>query len=131
MLKSLNVVKSQYAPKDKNALWLKTEGGNASLYWFDGMQWVALTSGQTDGVETYSELIVGDTDEIRKANLSKLRPGSQLVKISSRYGVAFYRPNAGGFASATIGNGIMVKYSISGLGGVTEIIDDENIDANA
>ena len=44
MLKSLNVVKSQYAPKDKNALWLKAEGGNASLYWFDGMQWVALTS---------------------------------------------------------------------------------------
>lgn len=131
MLKSLNVVKSQYAPKDKNALWLKAEGGNASLYWFDGMQWVALTSGQTDGVETYSELIVGDTDEIRKANLSKLRPGSQLVKISSRYGVAFYRPNAGGFASATIGDGIMVKYSISGLGGVTEIIEDENIDANA
>lgn len=131
MLKSLNVVKSQYAPKDKNALWLKAEGGNTSLYWFDGMQWVALTSGHTEGVETYKELIVGDTDEIRKANLSKLRPGSQLVKISSRYGVAFYRPNAGGFASATIGDGIMVKYRISGLGGVTEIIEDENIDANA
>ena len=131
MLKSLNVIKSQYAPKDKSALWLKTEGGNASLYWFDGMQWVALTSRQTDGVETYSELIVGDTDEIRKANLSKLRHGSQLVKISSRYGVAFYRPNAGGFASATIGDGIIVKYSISGLGGVTEIIEDENVDANA
>ena len=131
MLKSLNVVKSQYAPKDKNALWLKAEGGNASLYWFDGMQWVALTSGNTEGVETYKELIVGDTDEIRKANLSKLRPGSQLVKISSRYGVAFYRPNAGGFASATIGDGIIVKYSISGLGGVTEIIEDENVDANA
>lgn len=131
MLKSLNVVKSQYAPKDKNALWLKAEGGNASLYWFDGMQWVALTSGNTEVAETYTELIVGDTDEIRKANLSKLRPGSQLVKISSRYGVAFYRPNAGGFASATIGDGIMVKYSISGLGGVTEIIEDENIDANA
>ena len=131
MLKSLNVVKSQYAPKDKSALWLKTEGGNASLYWFDGMQWVALTSGQTEGVETYSELIVGDTDEIRKANLSKLRRGSQLAKINSRYGVAFYRPNVGGFASATIGDGIMVKYSISGLGGVTEIIENENIDANA
>ena len=131
MLKSLNVVKSQYAPKDKNALWLKAEGGNASLYWFDGIQWVALTSGNTEVTETYTELIVGDTDEIRKANLSKLRPGSQLVKISSRYGVAFYRPNAGGFASATIGDGIMVKYSISGLGGVTEIIEDENIDANA
>ena len=129
MLKNLNVIKSQYAPKDKNALWLKAGGGNASLYWFDGMQWVALTSGQTDGVETYKELIVGDTDEIRKANLSKLRPGSQLVKIGSRYGVAFYRPNAGGFASATIGDGIMVKYSISGLGGVTEIIEDGNIDA--
>lgn len=131
MLKSLNVIKSQYAPKDKNALWLKTEGGNASLYWFDGMQWVALISGNTEVAETYKELIVGDTDEIRKANLSKLRPGSQLVKISSRYGVAFYRPNAGGFASATIGDGIMVKYSISGLGGVTEIIENENIDANA
>lgn len=131
MLKSLNVIKSQYAPKDKNALWLKTEGGNASLYWFDGMQWVALTSGNTEGVETYTELIVGDTDEIRKANLSKLRPGSQLVKIRSRYGVAFYRPNIGGYASATIGDGIMIKYSISGLGGVTEIIENENIDANA
>lgn len=129
MLKSLNVVKSQYAPKDKNALWLKAEGGNASLYWFDGMQWVALISGNTEVTETYTELIVGDTDEIRKANLSKLRPGSQLVKISSRYGVAFYRPNAGGFASATIGDGIMVKYSISGLGGVTEVIEDGNIDA--
>lgn len=129
MLKSLNVVKSQYEPKDKNALWLKSEGGNASLYWFDGMQWVALISGNTEVAETYKELIVGDTDEIRKANLSKLRPGSQLVKISSRYGVAFYRPNAGGFASATIGDGIMVKYSISGLGGVTEVIEDGNIDA--
>ena len=131
MLKSLNVVKSQYAPKDKNALWLKAEGGNASLYWFDGMQWVALTSGNTGVTETYTELIVGDTDEIRKVNLSRLRPGSQLTKIGSCYGVAFYRPNAGGFASATIGDGIMVKYSISGLGGVTEIIEDENIDANA
>ena len=131
MLKSLNVVKSQYAPKDKNALWLKAEGGNASLYWFDGMQWVALTSGNTGVTETYTELIVGDTDEIRKANLSRLRPGSQLTKIGSCYGVAFYRINAGGFASATIGDGIMVKYSISGLGGVTEIIEDENIDANA
>ena len=131
MLKSLNVVKSQYAPKDKNALWLKAEGGNASLYWFDGIQWVALTSGNTEVAETYTELIVGDTDEIRKANLSRLRSGSQLAKISNRYGVAFYRPNAGGFASATIGDGIMVKYSISGLGGVTEIIEDENIDANA
>ena len=131
MLKSLNVVKSQYAPKDKNALWLKAEGGNASLYWFDGIQWVALTSGNTEVTETYTELIVGDTDEIRKANLSRLRTGSQLAKINSRYGVAFYRPNAGGFASATIGDGIMVKYSISGLGGVTEIIEDENIDANA
>lgn len=131
MLKSLNVVKSQYAPKDNNALWLKAEGGNASLYWFDGMQWVALISGNTEVAETYKELIVGDTDEIRKANLSKLRPGSQLVKISSRYGVAFYRPNAEGFASVTLGDGIMVKYNISGLGGVTEIIEDENIDANA
>lgn len=131
MLKSLNIIKSQYAPKDKSALWLKSEGGNASLYWFDGMQWVALISGNTEVAETYKELIVGDTDEIRKANLSRLRPGSQLVKISSRYGVAFYRPNAGGFASATIGDGIMVKYSISGLGGVTEIIENENIDANA
>lgn len=131
MLKSLNVIKSQYAPKDKNALWLKAEGGNASLYWFDGMQWVALISGNTEVAETYTELIVGDTDEIRKANLSKLRPGSQLVKIGFRYGVAFYRPNAGGFASATIGDGIMVKYNISGLGGVTEIIEGENIDANA
>ena len=131
MLKSLNVVKSQYAPKDKNALWLKAEGGNASLYWFDGIQWVALTSGNTEVTETYTELIVGDTDEIRKANLSRLRTGSQLTKIGSRYGVAFYRPNAGGFASATIGDGIMVKYSISGLGGVTEIIEDGNIDAIA
>lgn len=129
MLKSLNVVKSQYAPKDKNALWLKAEGGNASLYWFDGMQWVALISGNTEVTETYTELIVGDTDEIRKANLSKLRPGSQLVKISSCYGVAFYRINVGGFASATIGDGIMVKYNISGLGGVTEVIEDGNIDA--
>lgn len=130
-MKNLNVIKSQYAPKDKSALWLKSEGGNASLYWFDGMQWVALTSGHTEGVETYTELIVGDTDEIRKANLSRLRSGSQLVKIGFHYGVAFYRINAGGFASATIGDGIMVKYRISGLGGVTETIEDKNIDANA
>lgn len=127
MLKSLNVVKSQYAPKDKNALWLKTEGGNASLYWFDGMQWVALTSGQTDGVETYSELIVGDTDEIRKANLSKLRPGSQLVKISADYGlfgygVALYDPESGGTASVNVGDGRRVTYTISELGGVAEYI---------
>ena len=131
MLKSLNVVKSQYAPKDKNALWLKTEGSNASLYWFDGIQWVALTSGNTEVTETYTELIVGDNDKIRKANLSRLRPGSQLAKLNFGYGVAFYMPNAGGFASATIGDGIMVKYRISGLGGITEIIEDENIDANA
>ena len=129
MLKNLNVIKSQYAPKDKNALWLKAEGGNASLYWFDGMQWVALTSGNTEGIETYSKLIVGDTDNTRKANLSELRPGSQLVKIGSRYGVAFYRPNIGGFASVTLGDGIMVKYSISKFGGVTETIEGGDIDA--
>ena len=127
MLKSLNVVKSQYAPKDKSALWLKTEGGNASLYWFDGMQWVALTSGQTDGVETYTELIVGDTDEIRKANLSKLRLGSQLVKISPRYGyvgygIAIYEPGEGGSASVRFGDGKIVLYTISELGDVTEYI---------
>lgn len=127
MLKSLNVVKSQYAPKDKNALWLKAEGGNASLYWFDGIQWVSLTSGQTDGVETYSELIVGDTDEIRKANLSKLRLGSQLVKISPNYGyvgygVALYEPGSGGSAYVTFGDGRSTLYSISELGGVAEYI---------
>lgn len=127
MLKSLNVVKSQYAPKDKNALWLKTEGGNASLYWFDGMQWVSLTSGQTDGVETYSELIIGDTDEIRKANLSKLRLGSQLVKISSRYGyvgygVALYEPGGGGTASVHFGDGRILIYTISDLGVVSEYV---------
>lgn len=127
MLKSLNVVKSQYAPKDNNALWLKTEGGNASLYWFDGMQWVALTSGNTEAAETYTELIVGDTDEIRKANLSRLRLGSQLVKISSRYGyvgygVALYVPGEGGSAHVTFGDGRSILYTISELGGVAEYI---------
>ena len=127
MLKSLNVVKSQYEPKDKNALWLKAEGGNASLYWFDGMQWVALISGNTEVAETYKELIVGDTDEIRKANLSKLRPGSQLVKISSRYGyvgygVALYAPVEGGTASVKFGDGRTLIYTISDLGVVEEYI---------
>ena len=128
MLKSLNVVKSQYAPKDKNALWLKLEGGNASLYWFDGMQWVALTSGNTEGVETYSELILGDTDEIRKANLSKLRLGSQLVKIDIEsglnfgYGVALYIPGEGGTANVTFGDGRILRYTISDLGAVEEYI---------
>lgn len=127
MLKSLNVVKSQYAPKDKNALWLKSEGGNASLYWFDGMQWVALISGQTDGVETYNELIVGDTDEIRKANLSKLRFGSQLVKISPRYGyvgygVALYEPGGGGTACVNFGDGRILIYNISDIGVVSEYV---------
>ena len=127
MLKSLNVVKSQYAPKDKNALWLKSEGGNASLYWFDGIQWVSLTSGNTEVAETYTELIVGDTDEIRKANLSKLRLGSQLVKISPNYGyvgygVALYEPGAGGSAYVTFGDGKSTLYAISELGGVSEYI---------
>lgn len=128
MLKNLNVIKSQYEPKDKNALWLKAEGGNASLYWFDGMQWVALTSGQTDGVETYKELIIGDTDEIRKANLSKLRLGSQLVKIdidsglNFGYGVALYIPGEGGSASVRFADGRTVLYIISELGGVSVYI---------
>ena len=127
MLKSLNVVKSKYAPKDKNALWLKAEGGNASLYWFDGMQWVALTSGNTEVAETYKELIVGDTDEIRKANLSKLRLGSQLVKISPSYGyvgygVALYEPGGGGTAHVTFGDSKSALYTISELGGVAEYI---------
>lgn len=127
MLKSLNVIKSQYAPKDKNALWLKAEGGNASLYWFDGMQWVALTSGNTEVAETYTELIVGDTDEIRKANLSKLRTGSQLVKISPNYGyvgygVALYAPGEGGTASVKFGDGKILMYTISDLGVVEECI---------
>ena len=128
MLKSLNVVKSQYAPKDKNALWLKAEGGNASLYWFDGMQWVALTSGNTEGVETYSELILGDTDEIRKANLSKLRLGSQLVKIDIEsglvfgYGVALYVPGEGGTAIVAFGDSRVLIYTISDLGVVKEYV---------
>lgn len=127
MLKNLNVIKSQYAPKDKNALWLKAEGGNTSLYWFDGMQWVALISGQTDGVETYTELIVGDTDEIRKANLSKLRFGSQLVKIGLDYGifgygVGAYVPGEGGSAYVTFYDGRRGLYTISELGVVEEYI---------
>lgn len=127
MLKSLNVIKSQYAPKDKSALWLKAEGGNASLYWFDGMQWVSLISGNTEVAETYKELIVGDTDEIRKANLSKLRPGSQLVKISSRYGyvgygVALYVPGEGGTASVRFGDGKILMYTISDIGVVSEYV---------
>ena len=122
MLKSLNVIKSQYAPKDRSALWLKAEGGNASLYWFDGMQWVALTSGNTEAAETYSELIVGDTDEIRKANLSKLRPGSQLVKIGWGYGVTLYDPESGGTASVDLGDGRKLMYTISDLGVVEEYI---------
>lgn len=127
MLKSLNVIKSQYAPKDKNALWLKTEGGNASLYWFDGMQWVSLTSVNTEAAETYNELIIGDTDEIRKANLSKLRLGSQLVKISPSYGyvgygVALYGPGEGGSASVEFGDGRTLMYTISDLGVVEEYI---------
>lgn len=128
MLKSLNVVKSQYAPKDKSALWLKTEGGNASLYWFDGIQWVALTSGQTEGVETYNELIIGDTDEIRKANLSKLRLGSQLVKIdidsglNFGYGVALYVPGEGGTACVRFADGRMLMYTISDIGVVSEYV---------
>lgn len=127
MLKSLNVVKSQYAPKDKNALWLKSEGGNASLYWFDGMQWVSLISGNTEVAETYKELIVGDTDEIRKANLSKLRIGSQLVKISPRYGyvgygVAIYEPGEGGTASVSFGDGRILTYTISNIGVVSEYV---------
>ena len=128
MLKNLNVIKSQYAPKDKNALWLKAEGGNASLYWFDGMQWVALTSGQTDGVETYAELILGDTDEIRKANLSKLRPGSQLVKIDIEsglvfgYGIALYVPGEGGSAFIRFYDGRSAQYTISELGVVSEYV---------
>lgn len=128
MLKNLNVIKSQYAPKDNSALWLKTEGGNASLYWFDGMQWVALTSGQTDGVETYNELIIGDTDEIRKANLSKLRLGSQLVKIdidsglNFGYGVALYIPGEGGTASVSFGDGRILMYTISDIGVVSEYV---------
>lgn len=127
MLKSLNVIKSQYAPKDKNALWLKAEGGNASLYWFDGMQWVALISGNTEVAETYKELIVGDTDEIRKANLSRLRPGSQLVKISPingyvGYGVALYVPGEGGSASVNFGDGKILMYTISDLGVVERYI---------
>ena len=127
MLKSLNVVKSQYAPKDKNALWLKAEVGNASLYWFDGIQWVALTSGNTEVAETYNELIVGDTDEIRKLNLSRLRTGSQLVKISDRYGyvgygVALYAPGEGGTASVKFGDGKILMYTISDLGVVEKHI---------
>lgn len=127
MLKSLNVVKSQYAPKDKNALWLKAEGGNASLYWFDGIQWVSLTSGNTEVAETYTELIIGDTDEIRKANLSRLRLGSQLVKISPDYGyvgygVALYEPVEGGTASVKFGDGRILMYTISDLGVVAEYI---------
>lgn len=127
MLKNLNVIKSQYAPKDKNALWLKAEGGNTSLYWFDGMQWVALISGQTDGVETYTELIVGDTDEIRKANLSKLRFGSQLVKIGLDYGifgygVGLYVPGEGGSAYVNFYDGRRGLYTISELGVVEEYI---------
>lgn len=122
MLKSLNVVKSQYAPKDKNALWLKAEGGNASLYWFDGIQWVSLTSGQTDGVETCNELIVGDTDEIRKANLSKLRHGTQFVKIDLGYGVAGYVPGAGGAAFIRFYDGRSAQYLISELGVVSKYV---------
>lgn len=40
MLKNLNVVSSEYAPKDTSCLWIKKEDKGIGLYWNDGLKWV-------------------------------------------------------------------------------------------
>lgn len=76
MLKNLNVVKSEYAPKDITALWLKKESGKASLFWFDGLKWCALTSSASgeDGKQTMFDVIYTDgSDESKSYNLEFLK----------------------------------------------------------
>lgn len=76
MLKNLNVVKSEYAPKDITALWLKKESGKASLFWFDGLKWCALTSSASgeDGKQTMFDVIYTDgSDESKSSNLEFLK----------------------------------------------------------
>jgi len=54
MLKNLNVIKSEYAPKDTTALWLKKEGNKALLLWFDGIEWAPLTA------DVKGDSVIGD-----------------------------------------------------------------------
>ena len=62
MLKNLNVLKSEYAPKDTTALWLKKENGKALLYWFDGLIWIPLTA------DVKGDSVIGDIPSGVKVN---------------------------------------------------------------
>lgn len=73
MLKNLNVIKSEYAPKDTTALWLKRETGKASLYWFDGLKWIALTAAPSGGNAAFDTIYSDGSDESKAKNLEVLK----------------------------------------------------------
>lgn len=56
--RNLNVVQSEYAPKDRTALWLKKEADNYSLMCFDGNEWVGIsgTAGSSGCSQQYKEI---------------------------------------------------------------------------
>lgn len=57
MLKNLNVIKSEYEPKDTTALWLKKVSDKVMLYWYDGLTWSPLTA------DVKGNAVIGDVPQ--------------------------------------------------------------------
>ena len=148
MRKFAGIIESTVAPPT-NCLWIK---GNDALYFTNG-KWVSLLNeDNADRVELETkvddldkevgqikrelsvfgseqgvvELAIGDADEIKAANLAKLKTIQSndhtfFTDINYGYGTASWLPTTGGNALIITDEGHAVKYAIAADGEVTKL----------
>ena len=147
MRKFAGIIESTTVAPPTNYLWIK---GNDALYFTNG-KWVSLlTEDSTDRIELETkvddldkevvqikkdlsvfgseqgvvELAIGNTPEIKAANLDKLKTIQSndhtfFTDINYGYGTASWLPTTGGNALIITDEGHAVKYSIAADGEVT------------
>ena len=149
MRKFAGIIESTTVAPPTNCLWIK---GNDALYFTNG-KWVSLlTEDSADRIELETkvddldkevgqikkdlsvfgseqgvvELAIGNTPEIKAANLDKLKTIQSndhtfFTDINYGYGTASWLPTTGGNALIITNEGHAVKYSIAADGEVTKL----------
>ena len=149
MRKFAGIIESTTVAPPTNYLWIK---GNDALYFTNG-KWVSLlTEDSADRIELETkvddldkevgqikkdlsvfgseqgvvELAIGNTPEIKTANLAKLKTIQSndhtfFTNINYGYGTASWLPTTGGNALIITDEGHAVKYSIAADGEVTKL----------
>ena len=149
MRKFAGIIESTTVAPPTNYLWIK---GNDALYFTNG-KWVSLlTEDSADRIELETkvddldkevvqikkdlsvfgseqgvvELAIGNTSEIKTANLAKLKTIKSndhtfFTNINYGYGTASWLPTTGGNALIITDEGHAVKYSIAADGEVTKL----------